>query len=95
MTKGEVALFRIGIDPSGVRAKKVCDFINYWTTTDLDLELAIRRYCRLSEIDEVTLKQAFYWVKEKAIANNDLIAQLFKSMSCDEFIIVLTNISIN
>ena len=95
MTKGEVALFRIGVDPTGVRAKKVCNFINYWTTTDLDLELAIRRYCRLSEIDEVTLKQAFYWVKEKAIVNNDLIAQLFKSMSCDEFIIVLTNISIN
>lgn len=95
MTKGEVALFRIGVDPTGVRAKKVCNFINYWTTTDLDLKLAIRRYCRLSEIDEVTLKQAFYWVKEKAIVNNDLIAQLFKSMSCDEFIIVLTNISIN
>ena len=95
MTKGEVALFRIGVDATGVRAKKVCNFINYWTTTDLDLDLAIRRYCRLSGIDEVTLKQAFYWVKEKAIVNNDLIAQLFKSMSCDEFIIVLTNISIN
>ena len=66
MTKGEVALFRIGIDPTGVRAKKVCDFINYWTTTDLELDLAIRRYCRLNEIDEVALKQAFYWVKEKA-----------------------------
>jgi hypothetical protein len=95
VTNGEVALFRIGVDPRGVRAKKVCDFINYWTTTDLELDLAIRRYCRLYEVDEVALKQAVYWVKEKAIANNDLIAQLFKSMSCDEFIIVLTNISIN
>ena len=95
MTKGEVALFRIGVDPRGVRAKKVCDFINYWTTTDLELDLAIRRYCRLYEVDEVALKQAFYWVKKKAISNNDLIAQLFKLMSRDEFVIVLANISIN
>ena len=41
MTNGEVALFRIGVDPRGVRAKKVCDFINYWTTTDLELDLAL------------------------------------------------------
>lgn len=95
MTKGEIALFRIGVDPRGVRAKKVCDFINYWTTTDIELDVAIRRYCRLNEVDKTDLKQAFYWVKTKAVANNDLVAHLFKSMSCDEFIIVLTNISIN
>ena len=95
MTNGESVLFKIGIYPEGILAKRVCDFINYWTTTDLMLDVAIRRHCRLSNIDETTLRQAIYHVKEKAISNNEMLKHLFKPMSCDEFITVLTHMSIN
>lgn len=95
MTNGESVLFKIGVDPRGVRAKRVSDFINYWTTTDLDLDIAFRRHCRVNDMDEMALRQAFYYIKEKAISNNEMVAHLFKLMTCDEFITVLAHMSIN
>lgn len=95
MTNGEKALFKIGIHPSGVMAQRVVNFINYWTTTDLDFYAAFSRYCRTNEIESKTLIVDIIAIKQKAISNNEMLQHLFKPMTYIEFITVLTHMGVN
>ena len=95
MTNGESALFKIGIHPSGVLAKRVCNFINYWTSTDLEFDAAFLRYCRTNELASKTLISDIIAIKQKAISNNEMLEHLFRPMTYVEFITVLAHMSIN
>ena len=95
MTNGESALFKIGIHPSGVMAKRVCKFIDYWTSTDLEFDAAFLRYCRMNELESKTLVVDMIAIKQKAISNNEMLEHLFKPMTYAEFITVIANMSIN
>ena len=95
MTNGESALFKIGIHPNGVMAQRVCKFINYWTSTDLEFDAAFMRDCRMNEIESKTLIVDIIAIKQKAISNNEMLEHLFKPMTYVEFITVLAHMSIN
>ena len=95
MTNGEAALFKIGIHPSGVMAKRVVGFIDFWTSSDLDFDAAFLRYCRKNEIEVRTLIVDMIAIKQKAISNNEVLEHLFKPMTYVEFITVLAHMSVN
>lgn len=95
MTNGEAALFKIGIHPSGVMAKRVVGFIDFWTSSDLDFDAAFLRYCRKNEIEVKTLIVDIIAIKQKAISNNEVLEHLFKPMTYVEFITVLAHMSVN
>ena len=95
MTNGEIALFKIGIHPSGVMAKRVVGFIDFWTSSDLDFDAAFLRYCRKNEIEVKTLIVDIIAIKQKAISNNEVLEHLFKPMTYVEFITVLAHMSVN
>lgn len=95
MTNGETALFKIGIHPSGVVAKRVCKFIDYWTSTDLEFDAAFLRYCRANELESKTLIADIIMIKQKAISNNQMLEHLFKPMTYVEFMTVLAHMSVN
>ena len=95
MTNGEAAIFKIGIHPSGVMAKRVVGFIDFWTSSDLDFDAAFLRYCRKNEIEVKTLIVDIIAIKQKAISNNEVLEHLFKPMTYVEFITVLAHMSVN
>ena len=95
MTNGEAALFKIAIHPSGVMAKRVVGFIDFWTSSDLDFDAAFLRYCRKNEIEVKTLIVDIIAIKQKAISNNEVLEHLFKPMTYVEFITVLAHMSVN
>ena len=99
MTNGETALFKIGIHPSGVMAKRVVGFIDFWTSSDLEFDAAFLRYCRKNEIELKTLIVDIIAIKQKAISNtisnNEMLQHLFKQMTYVEFITVLAHMGVN
>ena len=95
MTNGEAALFKIGIHPSGVMAKRVVGFIDFWTSSDLDFDAAFLRYCRKNEIEVKTLIVDIIAIKQKAISNNEMLQHLFKPMTYVEFVTVLAHMGVN
>ena len=95
MTNGETALFEVGIHPSGVMAKRVVGFIDFWTSSDLEFDAAFLRYCRKNEIEVKTLIVDIIAIKQKAISNNEVLEHLFKPMTYVEFITVLAHMSVN
>ena len=95
MTNGEAALFKIAIHPSGVMAKRVVGFIDFWTSSDLEFDAALLRYCRKNEIEVKTLIVDIIAIKQKAISNNEVLEHLFKPMTYVEFITVLAHMSVN
>ena len=95
MTNGEAALFKIGIHPSGVMAKRVVGFIDFWTSSDLEFDAAFLRYCRKNEIEVKTLIVDIIAIKQKAISNNEVLEHLFKPTTYVEFITVLAHMSVN
>lgn len=95
MTNGETALFKIGIHPSGVMAKRVCKFIDYWTSTDLEFDAAFLKYSRMNELESKTLIADVIAIKQKAISSNEMLEHLFKPMTCVEFLTVLAHMSVN
>ena len=95
MTNGEAALFKIGIHPSGVMAKRVVGFIDFWTSSDLEFDAAFLRYCRKNEFEVKTLIVDIIAIKQKAISNNEVLEHLFKPMTYVEFITVLAHMSVN
>lgn len=95
MTNGESALFKIGIHPSGVMAKRVCNFINYWTSTDLGFDAAFLNYSQVNESESKTLIADVIAIKQKAISNNQMLEHLFKPMTYVEFMTVLAHMSVN
>ena len=95
MTNGETALFKIGIHPSGVMAKRVVGFIDFWTSSDLEFDAAFLRYCRKNVIALKTLIVDIIAIKQKAISNNEVLEHLFKPMTYVEFIAVLAHMSVN
>lgn len=95
MTNGETALFKIGIHPSGVVAKRVCKFIDYWTSTDLEFDAAFLKYSRMNEFESKTLIADVIAIKQKAISSNEMLEHLFKPMTYVEFMTVLAHMSVN
>lgn len=95
MTNGETALFKIGIHPSGVMAKRVCKFIDYWTSTDLEFDAAFLKYSRMNELESKTLIADVIAIKQKAISSNEMLEHLFKPMTYVEFMTVLAHMSVN
>lgn len=95
MTNGETALFKIGIHPSGVMAKRVCKFIDYWTSTDLEFDAAFLKYSRMNELESKTLIADIISIKQKAISSNEMLEHLFKPMTYVEFMTVLAHMSVN
>lgn len=95
MTNGETALFKIGIHPSGVMAKRVCKFIDYWTSTDLEFDAAFLKYSRMNELESKTLIADVIAIKQKAISSNEMLEHLFKPMTYVEFLTVLAHMSVN
>ena len=95
MTNGETALFKIGIHPSGVVAKRVCKFIDYWTSTDLEFDAAFLNYSQVNESESKTLIADVIAIKQKAISSNEMLEHLFKPMTYVEFLTVLAHMSVN
>lgn len=95
MTNGETALFKIGIHPSGVMAKRVCKFIDYWTSTDLEFDAAFLNYSQVNESESKTLIADVIAIKQKAISSNEMLEHLFKPMTYVEFMTVLAHMSVN
>lgn len=95
MTNGETALFKIGIHPSGVMAKRVCKFIDYWTSTDLEFDAAFLNYSQVNESESKTLIADVIAIKQKAISSNEMLEHLFKPMTYVEFLTVLAHMSVN